>query len=49
MAGLMFVSGAGEQEDAPVGEAADDAAGVEDNGAGCAGDSSGGDVRWRGG
>lgn len=39
VAGLMFVSGAGEQEDAPVGDAADDAAGPEHDSAGCAGDS----------
>lgn len=50
MFGLMFARGGGEQEDAPIGDAADDAAGVEDKGAGCAGDS----VRrvrlgWRGG
>lgn len=45
MFGLMLALGLGEQEDAPIGDAADDAAGVEDKGAGCAGDSVG-RVRW---
>jgi len=39
---LVFLDGFGEEERAPVGEAADDAAGGEDEGAGCAGDSVGG-------
>lgn len=45
MFGLMFARGGGEQEDAPIGDAADDAAGIEDEGAGCAGDSVR-RVRW---
>lgn len=45
MSGLMFTRGAREQEDAPIGNAADDAAGVEDEGTGCAGDSRR-CVRW---
>lgn len=48
MSGLMFARGAREQEDAPVGDAANNAARVEDNGAGCAGDSRRSVVRWAG-
>lgn len=39
MSGLMFVHRAGEQEDAPVGYAAYDAAGIENYGASHDGDS----------
>lgn len=35
----LFARGLREHEDAPVGDAADDAAGGEDDVAGCAGDS----------
>ncbi len=38
---LVLAVGLGEEEGAPVGNAADYAAGVEDEGAGCFGDSKG--------
>jgi hypothetical protein len=37
--GALFARGLGEEEGAPVGDATDDAAGLEDDVAGCAGDS----------
>ena len=40
--GACFARGFGEQEGAPVGDAADDTAGGEDDVACCAGDSAGG-------
>lgn len=42
VAELMLADRFGQEEGAPVCDTADDAAGVEDEGAGCAGDSLGG-------
>lgn len=39
MAGLVLRGGLGQAEDAPVCEAADDAAGAEDEGSGASGDA----------
>ena len=53
--GALFPRGFGEEEGAPVRDSADDAAGGEDEGAGCAGDSvrggvlDGGGGGWMGG
>lgn len=45
--GLVLAEGLGEQEGAPVGEAADDAVASEDDGAGGLGDPDGGSSRQR--